>query len=75
MGEADRQNPVQVGDDSILVADQRIVECGALGLGDIRRPSPVGLDGINADADELRVADRIVTSTFVGLRSRWMIPF
>jgi len=49
-------HPVQVGDAVVPVADERVVEPGALGFGDVVRPAPVRVHGVDAHPDELDVA-------------------
>jgi hypothetical protein len=51
-----REHVVQLGDFQLLIADERIVHFGALGLLDVNRPAPVVVDGVRAEADHFRVA-------------------
>ena len=49
-------HPVEVGDDAVGIGDQREVGRCALGLRDVARPAPMGIEGVDAEADHLHTA-------------------
>ncbi len=49
-------HPVWIGNRSVLVTDERVVESLPLGLGDVVRPTTMRLDRVDTHTDELGVA-------------------